>query len=109
MTQTPLQEEEAAGTLAAGADLGELDPTAQVVRDGAEDRSWREPADVEASRAGAARPSLRARLARAPMRAAGVAAGGLLLAGGAALLTMRAMRRGGHAHPLAMVRGMRRR
>lgn len=33
MTQTPLQEEEAAGTMAAGADLEELDPTARVVRD----------------------------------------------------------------------------
>lgn len=94
MTQTPLQEEEAAGTLAAGADLGELDPTAQVVRDGAEDRSWREPADVEASRARAARPSLRARMARAPLMAAGVMAGGALLAGAGVLLTARALRRG---------------
>ena len=33
MTQTPLQEQEAAGTMAAGADLGELDPTAGVVRE----------------------------------------------------------------------------
>ena len=33
MTQTPLQEQEAAGTLAASADLEELDPTAGVVRD----------------------------------------------------------------------------
>lgn len=32
MTQTPLQEQEAAGTLAASADLEELDPTAGVVR-----------------------------------------------------------------------------
>ena len=32
MTQTPLQAEEAAGTMAAGADLSELDPTAEVVR-----------------------------------------------------------------------------
>lgn len=32
MTQTPLQEQQAAGTLAASADLGELDPTAGVVR-----------------------------------------------------------------------------
>lgn len=32
MTQTPLQEQEAAGTMAAGADLEELDPTAGVVR-----------------------------------------------------------------------------
>ena len=93
MTQTPLQEEEAAGTVAATADLKEHDPTAGVVREGGEDRSWHEPADIEASRAGAARPSLRERMAQAPMRAAGVAAGGLLLAGGAALLTMRAMRR----------------
>ena len=64
MTQTPLQEEEAAGTVAAGADLKEHDPTAGVVREGGEDRSWHEPADIEASRAGAARPSLRARLAK---------------------------------------------
>jgi hypothetical protein len=34
MTQTPLQAEEAAGTMAAGADLSELDPTARVVREG---------------------------------------------------------------------------
>ena len=33
MTQTPLQEQEAAGTMAAGADLEELDPTAEVVRE----------------------------------------------------------------------------
>ena len=32
MTQTPLQEQEAAGTMAAAADLEELDPTAGVVR-----------------------------------------------------------------------------
>ena len=94
MTQTRLQEEEAAGTLAAGADPGELDPTAQVVRDSAEDRSWREPADVEASRARAARPSLRARMGRAPLLAAGVLAGGALLAGAGMLLTARALRRG---------------
>lgn len=33
MTQTPLEAEEAAGTLAASADLSELDPTAAVVRE----------------------------------------------------------------------------
>jgi hypothetical protein len=38
MTQTPLQAEEAAGTLGAGADLEELDPTARVVRGPSPDR-----------------------------------------------------------------------
>ncbi|HYC97442.1 hypothetical protein [Brevundimonas sp.] len=33
MTQTPLQAGEAAGTMAASADLSELDPTARVVRE----------------------------------------------------------------------------
>ena len=38
MTQTPLQEQEAAGTMAASADLEELDPTAGVVRERPLDR-----------------------------------------------------------------------
>ena len=38
MTQTPLQEQEAAGTLAASADLEEHEPTAGVVRERAPDR-----------------------------------------------------------------------
>ncbi len=93
MTQTPLQEEEAAATLAAAADLEELDPTAGVVRRDVEDRTWHEPADVAAARAGTRRPALGFSLAEAPMLAAGVLAGGALLTGAGLLAAARAARR----------------
>lgn len=106
MTQTPLQEEEAAGTLAAAADLEELDPTAGVVRRAGEDRSWHEPADVEAARARTRRPALGFSLAEAPMLAAGVLAGGALLTGAGLLFAARTARRLG---PFPMARRLRRR
>lgn len=93
MTQTPLQEEEAAAALAASADMAELDPTAEVVRRAGEDRSWHEPADVETARAAARRPTLGFSLAEVPMLAAGVLAGGALLTGAGLLAAARAARR----------------
>ncbi|NJC41350.1 hypothetical protein GGQ87_001608 [Brevundimonas alba] len=78
MTQTPLQEEEAAGTLAAGADLSELDPTADVVRSDGE----AEPAaDLDAVEAKAGPVSLKARMVHTPkgLLAAGVLVSGILL------------------------------
>lgn len=109
MTQTPLQEEEAAATLAASADTAELDPTSEVVRRDGEDRSWREPADVGTARAGTrgSRPGFS--LAGAPMLAAGVIAGGALLTGAGLLFAARAARRMRPHGPLAMARRLRRR
>ena len=106
MTQTPLQEEEAAATMAAAADVEELDPTAGVVRRDGEDRSWHEPADVETARAATRRPALGFSMAEAPMLAAGVLAGGALLTGAGLLFAARTARRLG---PLSMARRLRRR
>src|SRR5690606_30234709 len=105
MTQTPLQEEEATGTVAAAADTAELDPTAEVVRNDGVDRTWHEPADLESARDGA---GLRRRLARAPMLAAGVLAGGALLTGAGLLFAARVARVARAGRPPFMP-GLRRR
>ncbi|HZW16826.1 MAG TPA: hypothetical protein VFF66_11320 [Brevundimonas sp.] len=54
MTQTPLQEREAAGTVAAAADLEELDPTAGVVRERPPDRPPDRPRGLRVAGAWAA-------------------------------------------------------
>ena len=54
MTQTPLEAEEAAGTLAASADLSEHDPTAGVVRDRPLDRPPDRPRGLRVAGAWAA-------------------------------------------------------
>ena len=109
MTQTPLEEEEAAATVAAGADLEA--PASDVAPDAAaapvEPKSyqaepWVEPAGSQPPPTTTADdPSLRARLARAPWVAAGVAAGSLLVGAGLTLMAARQMRR---HHPLARLR-----
>jgi hypothetical protein len=79
MTQTPLQAEEAAGTVAAGADPGELDPTADVVRDGG--GAGEPAADVDALEARAGPASLKVRMTHTPkgLLAAGALVSGILL------------------------------
>lgn len=54
MTQTPLQEQEAAGTMAAAADLEELDPTAGMVRERPLDRPPDRPRGLHVAGAWAA-------------------------------------------------------
>jgi len=106
MTQTPLQEEEAAGTLAAGADLEELDPTADVVRDGG---GKDEPAaDVDALEAKAGPASLRARMVHTPkgLLAAGVLVSGILLSTAVLVWVATGPAR---RHPLATAWALRRR
>ncbi|WP_374512878.1 hypothetical protein [Brevundimonas sp.] len=103
MTQTPLEEEEAAATVAAGADLAAPSP-APAEPKSYQAEPWVEPEGSRPPPEGlttANDPSLRARLARAPLMAMGVAAGSLLVGAGLTLMAARRLRR---AHPLARLR-----
>ncbi len=106
MTQTPLQEEEAAGAVAAGADLeapaSDPGPT-PVEPKSYQAEPWVEPTGSRPppGTTTADDPSLRARLARAPWMAAGVAAGSLLVGAGLTLMAARRLRR---HHPLERLR-----
>jgi hypothetical protein len=98
MTQTPLQQEEAAATAAAGADLEAPSPAPAEPKT-YQAEPWVEPAGSRPPPATttANDPSLRARLARAPLVAMGVAAGSVLVGAG---LTLMAARRLRGRHPL---------
>lgn len=103
MTQTPLEEEEAAATVAAGADLEAPSP-APAEPKAYQAEPWVEPEGSQPAPEGtttANDPSLRARLARAPLVAMGVAAGSVLVGAG---LTLMAARRLRGARPLARLR-----
>lgn len=99
MTQTPLEEEEAAATVAAGVDLEAPSPAPAEPKT-YQAEPWVEPEGSRPAPEGtttANDPSLRARLARAPLVAMGVAAGSLLVGAGLTLMAARRLRR---AHPL---------
>lgn len=99
MTQTPLEEEEAAATVAAGADLEAPSPAPAEPKT-YQAEPWVEPEGSRPAPEGtttANDPLLRARLARAPLVAMGVAAGSLLVGAGLTLMAARRLRR---AHPL---------
>jgi len=103
MTQTPLEEEEAAATVAAGADL-EAPAPAPAEPKTYQAEPWVEPEGSQPPPEGtttANDPSLRARLARAPLVAMGVAAGSVLVGAGLTLMAMRRVRR---RHPLDALR-----
>ena len=108
MTQTPLQEEEAAGTMAAGADLEELDPTAGVVRDAGAEAEPEPAADVDALEAKAGPASLKARMAHTPkgLLAAGALVSGILLSTAVLVWVATSPAR---RHPLATAWALRRR
>ncbi len=106
MTQTPLQEEEAAGTVAAGADLEELDPTAGVVR--ADGGKGEPAADVDALEAKAGPASLKARMVHTPkgLLAAGALVSGILLSTAVLVWVATGPAR---RHPMAAAWALRRR
>ena len=103
MTQTPLQQEEAAATAAAGADLEAPSPAPAEPKT-YQAEPWVEPAGSqpppESGRAGG---SLAGRLARAPLVGLGVLAGGALVGTAATLMLARAARR---RRPFAHARRM---
>ena len=108
MTQTPLEQEEAAATVAAGADLETPSPEPAEAKSyraepWVEPAGSRPPAGSTAGEAGAGDRSLGARLARAPLVGLGVLAGGALVGAGATLMLARSARR---RHPLSHARRM---